>query len=60
MADHLDDILLVEGGEASQEEFVAAFQRLVDSGMAWQLQGWYERTAQNLIDAGLVTMTQDA
>ena len=32
-----------------------AWQLLVNSGTAWQLQGWFGRRAAALIDAGLIT-----
>lgn len=44
-----------EQGEQSEDETVAMFQKLVNSGLAWQLQGHYGRTAAALIEAGLVT-----
>lgn len=50
----LADILAYENGELDETEIVALFQSLVDSGMAWRLQGHYGRTAAALIEAGLV------
>lgn len=47
--------MLYEAGECDQDEIVAGFQALVDSGLAWQLQGHYGRTATQLIEAGLVS-----
>lgn len=49
----LDDIMLIESGDPTQEEYIAAFQRLIDSGLVWQLQGFYGREATRLIEAGL-------
>lgn len=51
----IDAIMRYEQGEMDQDEVVTLFQGLVDSGMAWRLQGSYGRMAQSLIDAGLVT-----
>tara|TARA_R110000824_G_C15015096_1_gene657785 strand:+ start:272 stop:439 length:168 start_codon:yes stop_codon:yes gene_type:complete len=49
----IDKIIQFEAGLMSEEEVVEFFQTLIDSGMAWKLQGVYGRTAQSLIDAGL-------
>lgn len=42
------------GGEnASPEEQRKAWQHLINTGLAWQLQGWFGRTAQSLIESGV-------
>ena len=51
----IDTIIAYENGELGDEEMVSLFQELVDSGLAWRLQGHYGRTAMALIEAGLVT-----
>jgi hypothetical protein len=48
-------ILAFETDELDDEQIVAGFQQLIDSGLAWQLQGVYGRTAEQLIDAGYCT-----
>lgn len=53
--DDLTDMTAWEDGTLSDDDTVKLFQRLVDNGMAWKLQGTYGRQAQRLIDAGLVT-----
>ena len=52
----LDFIIAYENGEVTGiEELAAGFQELIDSGLAWQLQGSYGRTAQHLIENGTCT-----
>ena len=48
---------LAEGFEESDgpEEVRAAWQYLVDTGLAWQLQGFFGRTANALIEAGEIS-----
>ena len=50
--DSVSHIIAYEQGELNQEEIVELFQHLIESGLAWQLQGHYGRTAKALIDAG--------
>lgn len=42
----------------SEEQIVEAWQHLVDTGLAWQLQGWFGRTAQRLIDEGVINAAE--
>lgn len=51
----LDAVMIAEGVEdASIDKQLEAWQLLVDTGLAWQLQGWYGRTAEQLISQGLI------
>ena len=44
------------GGEnATDEERVAAWQYIIDTGLYKTMQGWYGRTARDLIEAGICT-----
>ena len=48
---------IAEGFEEaeSEEQVIEAWQYLVDTGLAWQLQGWFGRTARALIEQGVIT-----
>ena len=51
----LDAIIAYEEGKLSRKETLALFQDLINTGLAWHLQGSYGLTARRLIDAGLLT-----
>lgn len=44
-----------DGRESTEEEVIEAFQFLIDTGIVWQLQGFYGRNAANLIEQGVCT-----
>ena len=37
----------------SPEQYIAAWQQLIDTGLCWSLQGWFGRTAMQLIEEGV-------
>ncbi len=45
--------------EEKAELEVAAWQHLIDTGLAWNLQGWFGRTATHLIEEGICTRKDD-
>lgn len=49
------NIIAYECGELDQESTIELFQHLVTTGLAWQLQGSYGRTAAALIEAGEIS-----
>ena len=44
----------IEEGELTEEIYLDAWQHLVDTGLARQLQGSFGRMAQQLIDGGVI------
>ena len=46
-------IIAYEQGELEEDEIIELFQYLIDTGLAWRLQGSYGRRAVELIEAGL-------
>ena len=40
--------------EPTEDGIVEAWQSLVDSGAVWSLQGWYGRTAMDMLNEGIL------
>ena len=38
----------------SEDDKIKAWQHLVDNDLVWKLQGWFGRTANQLIEQGLI------
>lgn len=55
--DNYTAIMIAEGVEEvdSSEQMIEAWQHLIDTGLAWSLQGFFGRTATALIEAGECT-----
>lgn len=47
-------LVAYEQGELDEQETIELFEALVQSGLAWQLQGHYGRIAAGLIEAGVI------
>ena len=54
--ENFDAVMIAEGVDpANEEEEIEAWQHLIDSGLAWSLQGWFGRNASSLIEQGICT-----
>ena len=50
-----DAVMIAEGViEADNDRQIEAWQHLVDTGLAWSLQGWFGRTVMDLIEQGII------
>jgi len=55
MMNNYDAVMIAEGViEADEDKQIEAWQHLVDTGLAWNLQGWFGRTAMDLIEQGVI------
>jgi len=55
----LNMIMDFESGVMDEEEIIKMFQKLIDTGDAWTLQGSYGRMAKALIEEGLCTLPKE-
>jgi hypothetical protein len=56
MMNNYDAVMIAEGViEVDEDTQIEAWQHLVDTGLAWSLQGWFGRTAMDLIKQGVIT-----
>ena len=54
----LEATMIAEGAQEaeSDEQYIQAWQHLIDTGLAWQLQGFFGRTASAMIQHGVCYM----
>ena len=50
----VDQLIAYEEGQLTEDEEIALFQHLIDTGTCWHLEGHYHRVAATLIEAGLI------
>lgn len=53
--DAVTAVMIAEGVDEaeSEEQFIEAWQYLIDTGECWKLQGFFGRVASQLIDRGI-------
>jgi hypothetical protein len=51
----VDQLIAYEEGQLAEDEEIALFEYLVQTGTCWQLPGHYQRVAATLLEAGLIS-----
>jgi hypothetical protein len=52
----VDQLIAYEEGQLTEDEEIAFFEHLVQTGTCWQLQGHYQRVAATLLEAELIEL----
>lgn len=52
--------IFYEEDEQTEEEFIQSYQELIDTGMAWKLEGAVGRQAMALIEDGFCTLGEES
>lgn len=56
LMDNFTATMIAEGvQDATEEQQIEAWQHLHDTGLAYQLQGFFGRTAQHLLNEGIIS-----
>ena len=50
----VDQLIAYEEDQLTEDEQIALFQHLVETGTCWHLEGHYHRVAATLIEGGLI------
>jgi hypothetical protein len=50
----VEQLIAYEEGQMTEDEQIALFQYLIETGTCWHLSGHYHRVAATLIEAGLI------
>jgi hypothetical protein len=53
---NVDYIIRYEQGDLSNEDVLELFSYLIKSGLAWNLQGHYGRTAKSFVEGGYLSL----
>ena len=56
LSDSFSFIIAYENGDLTHDEVIDGFQNLVDTGLAWKLQGHYGRMARRLLENGEISL----
>lgn len=55
MTSFITQIIEFESGSLGEKQTIKLFAKLIKTGQAWSLQGFYGRTAASFIDAGIIS-----
>jgi hypothetical protein len=50
----VDQLIAYEEGQITEDQEIAFFEHLVETGTCWQLAGHYQRVGATLLEAGLI------